>query len=289
MKPTISALALSLVLTAAWAMPAAAADKETRQMMADIRMLQEQAQQLQNQVQSMATALTEAVKAIDTRLTTRLDQQTDVTQKAMADQKTVITSISSDLRSVREKMDDNTTRVGSLTLEVQTLRQLITASRTSFAAPDTTANNAPASNSAGAQVGTSSAALGASPQAMYDRAYGDYTASQWDLAIDGFQDFIKSFPTHPLADDAQVLICKSYLMDRKFDKSVEACDTAIRNYPKGTATAGAYYNEGMAFMDLKQADRAREAFAFIVKTFPDSQEALLASQRLDDLKDPKKP
>ena len=87
-------------------------------MMADIRMLQEQTQQLQNQVQSMITALSEAVKAADARVTTRVDQLADTTQKALADQKAVITSISNDLRSVREKMDDNTTRVGSLTLEV---------------------------------------------------------------------------------------------------------------------------------------------------------------------------
>ena len=289
MKLTISTLTLSLVLAAAWARPAAAADKETRQMMADIRILQEQLQQLQNQVQSTMATLTESVKTIDTRLTTRLDQQTDVTQKALADQKTVITSISNDLRSVREKMDDNTTRVGSLTLEVQTLRQMVTASRASLTTSGSAADSGPASNSSTPQAAASQTAIGASPQAMLDHAYGDYSAGQWDLAIDGFQDFIKSFPTSPQADDAQVAICNAYLTDGKYDKAVEACDTAIRNYPTGTATPRAYYRKGLALQGLKQADRAREAFDFLVKTFPDSQEATLAGQRLLDLKDPKKP
>ena len=289
MKLTISTLVLSLALAGASARPAAAADKETRQMMADIRILQEQLQQLQNAVTTLTESTKAQVQSMDTRLTTRLEQQTDITQKALADQKAVITSISSDLRSVREKLDDNTTRVGSLTLEVQALRQLFTASRTSFAAPDATPGSPAASTAAFPSAGASPASLGASPQAMLDNAYGDYSASQWDLAIDGFQDFIKSFPTSPQADDAQVLICKSHLMAGSFDKSVEACDTAIRNYPTGTATASAYYYKGTALMDLKQADRAREAFAFLVKTFPDSQEATLAAQRLDDLKNPKKP
>jgi tol-pal system protein YbgF len=284
MKQTISALVLSLALAAAWAAPISAADKETRQMMADIRILQEQLQQLQNQVQTTVTALTEATKALDARVTARLDQQTDVTQKALADQKTVITSISSDLRNVREKLDDNTTRLGSLTLEVQALRQLFTASRTSFAAPDATPSGASASNGGAPPAGLSPSAAGASPQAMYDGAYGDYTAGQWDLAIDGFQDVIKSFPSSSLAADAQVMICNAYATSGNYDKAVEACDTAIRNYPNGAKTSTAYYRKGLAYQALKQPDRAREAFEFITKTFPNSEEATLANQRLDDLK-----
>ncbi len=285
MKQTISALVLSLALAAAWAAPISAADKETRQMMADIRILQEQLQQLQNQVQTTVTALTEATKALDARVTARLDQQTDVTQKALADQKTVVTSISSDLRNVREKLDDNTTRLGSLTLEVQALRQLFTASRTSFATPDAAPSGGASTTSAAAQpAGLSPSAAGASPQAMYDGAYGDYTAGQWDLAIDGFQDVIKSFPSSSLAADAQVMICNAYATSGNYEKAVEACDAAIRNYPNGAKTSTAYYRKGLAYQALKQPDRAREAFEFIVKNFPNSDEVTLASQRLDDLK-----
>jgi TolA-binding protein len=256
-------------------------------MMADIRILQEQLQQLQNQVQTTVTALTEATKALDARVTARLDQQTDVTQKALADQKTVVTSISSDLRNVREKLDDNTTRLGSLTLEVQALRQLFTASRTSFAAPDSSSgipSGASASSGAGQPAGLSPSAAGASPQAMYDGAYGDYTAGQWDLAIDGFQDVIKSFPSSALAADAQVMICNSYSNAGNYEKTIEACDTAIRNYPNGAKTSTAYYRKGVAYQSLKQPDRAREAFEFITKNLPNSDEVILANERLDELK-----
>ena len=96
-------------------------------------------------------------------------------------------------------------------------------------------------------------------------------------------------PHHAQADEAQVAICNAYLTDGKYDKAVEACDTAIRNYPTGTATPLAYYRKGLALQSLKQADRAREAFDYVVKTFPNEQAATLASQRLDGLKDPKKP
>ena len=79
--------------------------------MADLRMLQEQSQLLQN----LLGTLTEALKAVNTRL----DQQTEANRKAFADQKLVIDNLTNDVRIIREKLDDNNVRVGSLTQEVE--------------------------------------------------------------------------------------------------------------------------------------------------------------------------
>jgi len=274
------ALCLALLAVATTASPAVAADKEQRQMMADIRMLQEQTQQLQNTI----AALADALKAVDARLGARIDEQAEASRKALADEKTIVSSISSDLRGVREKVDDNTTRVGSLTVEVQALRQLVTtlsASRPAPAPADTGSDASSSPDTATTAAPVSSAALGASPTKLFEEAYGDYALGQWDLAIQGFQDFIKSYPSHPQADEAQVMICNAYLTDGKYDKAVDACDQAIRTYPNGSATADAYYRKGLALKSLKQPDRAREAFDYVVKNFADSQAATLAKQALE--------
>ena len=68
MKHTFSAAALALTFVGAFAASSVAADKETRQLMADVRMLQEQSQELQNQLQSLLGSLGEALKAVNTRL-----------------------------------------------------------------------------------------------------------------------------------------------------------------------------------------------------------------------------
>jgi len=279
MKPNILtyALFLALLATIGGVAPAAAADKEQRQMMADIRMLQEQTQQLQNTL----AALAEALKAVDTRLAARVDEQAEASRKALADEKTIVSSISSDLRSVREKVDDNTTRVGSLTVEVQALRQLVATSRPAVPAPDTATDALSQPDTPASTAPVASAALGASPTKLFEQAYGDYALGQWDLAIQGFQDFIRSYPNHPQADEAQVMICNAYLTDGKYDKAVDACDQAIRTYPNGSATPDAYYRKGLALKSLKQTDRAREAFDYVVKNFADSQAATLAKQALE--------
>ena len=123
MKINTFGVILSLALTASAAAPAFAADKETRQMMADIRILQEQSQQLQNQIAVLVSTLTESVKAVNARI----EEQTNANRKSLADQKLVIDTMASDLRVLREKVDDNNVRVGSLGQEIDALRQSVSA------------------------------------------------------------------------------------------------------------------------------------------------------------------
>src|SRR5205085_693303 len=112
MKHRAIGILLGVTLLAA---PASAANKEHQQLMADLRMLQEQAQVLQNLIGSV----TETLKAVNARL----DQQAETSRKSFADQKLVIDNLTNDVRVIREKLDDNNVRIGSLTQEVNSLRQ----------------------------------------------------------------------------------------------------------------------------------------------------------------------
>ena len=114
MRKTSAVLALLLSMAA----PAAAQNKREMQMMADIRMLQEQTQQLQQQMQAAITTLTDALKAINGRL----DEQSNSTRKAFADQKLIVDELSGNLRVIKERVDDTNVRIGSLSQEVEALR-----------------------------------------------------------------------------------------------------------------------------------------------------------------------
>ena len=256
----------------------AAANKEQQQLMADIRMLQEQSQQLQ----ILLVALNESLKATDARIDARIDEQTNLTRKAFADQKLSVDNVTNDLRVVREKVDDNNVRVSSLTQELDALRQAVqqqSAPRTAATEPD-----AAGAGTAPAGVLTSPAppllAVGASPQQLWDMSQASYAAGLYDLAVQGFEAYIRSFPKSDMADDAQVQIGHSYFNDGKYDKAVEAYDMTIRNYPNGNAVPEAYFKKGLALQSLGQRDPAREALEYVVKTYPDSSAALLAKQAL---------
>ena len=181
-------------------------DKEKLQMMADIRMLQEQAQQLQN----LLGAVSEALKAVNARL----DQQTETNRRAFADQKSTIDTLADDLRVVRESVDDNNVRIGSVTQEVEALRQSVEllerprpggrrrrGTHASIAGgPRWSAGSAPRRPRL---LRPASAAVGMSPTAIVRRSQGDVPAGQNDLAVMGFESYIKTFPKSEQADDAQ--------------------------------------------------------------------------------------
>jgi TolA-binding protein len=281
---------LVLLLTVAFPAPAAAIDKEQRQLMADVRMLQEQNQQLQN----ILGSIVEAIKTVNTRI----DDQAKVTGKAMADQKLTMDNLTNTIREIREKLDDNNVRLGSLNQEVEALRQGLQQLNARPAYPDATTSGAAVAPGAGgtaggndagtasATAGPPPAGLGTSPQKLFDEAYADYTLAQWDLAISGFEAVIKYFPRSERAADAQVNIGHSYLQAGKNDKALEAYDTAIRSYPGAPALPDAYYKKGVALKALKRPDEARVAFEYVVKTYPESSAASLAKQGLAQLGPP---
>jgi TolA-binding protein len=265
-------LLASLILAAA--APARAANKEHQQLMADIRMLQEQSQQLQTLIGQVG----EALKAVNARL----DDQTNATRKAFADQKLTIDTLSSDLRVVREKVDDNNVRIASVTQELDSLRQGVSqmsAPRPTGGEPDAAA----AGGTTGAPTPNPSVAMG--PTQLYDAAYSDYTAGQWDLAVQGFESFIRSFPKSDKAADAQVKIGDAYVFENKYDKGLEAYETAIRTYPAAAAAvAQAYYKKGLALRHVGQADKAREAFEACIAKDPNGPQqgdfAILCKQAI---------
>jgi len=277
MRHRILGAVLAGALVVAAAAPASAANKEHQQLMADIRMLQEQSQILQN----MLASLTDVVKVLSSHLDQRFDQQNAALVKGFADQKLILDTLSNDARVIRERLDDNNVRIGSLTQEVEALRQALQRP-TPTVEPDSSAT--PGGSTPPAGVSPGQPVIAVSPQKMQETAMADYGIGQYDLAIEGFQAYIKSFPKSDWADDAQVYICKSYLLAGNNEKAVEACDTAIRNYPNGNMIPDAYYRKGIALSNLKNIAGARAACETVVKNYKDSDVAILAQQCLDRLR-----
>jgi tol-pal system protein YbgF len=277
MTQTVFRAALTAALTVAVLTPVSAQSREQRQMMADLRILQVQAQEMQNMVGAMNQALNEALKA----LTARLNEQTEASRRSFAEQKSIIDTLSNDLRVVREKLDDNNVRVGSLAQEVDSLRELITAAPRGGDVPtDPSAGGDPTA----AATSPAPAGLGASPERFWNMAMADYYGSDYDIAIQGFTTYLAQFPKTERADDAQFYIGQSHYNAGRYDKAVEAYEMTIRTYPSSDLQAEAYYKLGESYRALKQVDRARTAYQHVIKSYPDSAAATQAQQRMQEFK-----
>jgi tol-pal system protein YbgF len=278
-RPIFSASVLVLLSGISGASPAAAANKEQKLMMADIRMLQEQTQQLQLQI----AALLEGLKTVSSRMDVKLDEQSAVSRKAFADQKLLVDTVAGDLRVVREKADETNVRVTSLTQEIEALRQ-------AMPPPGSVTIPAPVPSDAGGAVAPVLAApsptpgtLGVSPTRAFDTAWADYTAGQYTLSIQGFETFIKTFPKSDQADDATWYIGESYFGLGRFEQALAAYDRVIADYPGSNQAPLAYYKKGLTLTSLGRTQPAREAFETAVKNYPDSDAGRLARQQLDRL------
>lgn len=278
LKQIVMGAALLAVAGPAWAQ-----SRAERQMMADVRMLQEQTQQL---AISLA-ALDDALKALNVRL----DKQDEAARKAFADQRLVVETMGADLRVIRERTDETNVRINTLNQEIDALRDSITQMQTSAAsmpaAPvDPNAPDAPLP--AGAPPVTPST-VGLSPTRMYEQAFADYAAGQWSLAISGFEQFLKTFPRSEMADEAQLHIGETHYVAGKYQDAIAAYNQVIQSYPSSNSAPQAYYKRGAAQERTKDVDAARASWEFVIRTWPESDAARLAKQNLDRVSTARKP
>ena len=296
---TVTALRIALVagFVACAVSPASAQRRELQQMAADIRILQEQTQLLQNALSGLADAL----KAVNQRI----EEQTGVTRKTFADAKLQSETMGSDIRVVRERVDDTNVRITSLSQEVESLRDAIAAMPVPAPATDPAlsgASGVPGDPAAPATAATPPVAGGVpapgsapvapppaagpnamSPSRLYDLAWADYTAGNYDLAVEGFSSYVRSFPKSEFADNAQYYIGESYYQRGKLAEAVDAFGRLISTYPRSDVAGQAYYKRGLVYERMNQPDRAREAYDYLVKTLGDTDAGRLAKQRLDAL------
>ena len=263
--------------------PASAdADKEHKLLMAEIRMLQEEQQQLR----AALLGLGDTLKALNVRLDADAGKQ----QKAFADQKLIVEGVAETTRILREKADETNVRLSSMTQELQSLRQTVASLPPPAPVMTLPAAGEPTGDPAVAPTAPPPATpppSNVSPTQMWDRVYAVYTGGQWDLAVEGFQSYIRTFPTSPQADDAQLFTGQSLYNAGKYAEAVTALQRVISNYPQSDSVPAAYYKIGLAYEAMKQFEPARKAFETVIKTYPKAFEATLAQQSLVRVQDKK--
>jgi tol-pal system protein YbgF len=298
---TTRILALALLLTGT-AAPATAQNREHVQMAAELRILQEQTQQLAVTLARLGQALT----ALDARVEAGFGEIQDASRQSFADQRLIIGELQNDLRVVRERTQENNARVGTLREELEALRQAMLARPAPVpvsppfdpfspgpgpdpfgpppqapAQPPVEAPPAASAPQAAPPVVTSSS----SPDRMFRAAWADYTSGQYTLAIIGFEQFVRTFPSSERADEAQLLIGDSYYQMNRFQDAINAYNQVIQHYPAGQQIAAAYYKRGLAESQLGRAGDARASWETVLDRYPNSDVAGLARQGLQRLGD----
>lgn len=125
---------------------------------------------------------------------------------------------------------------------------------------------------------------GISPTSAYNLAYNDYLNGRYELAITGFERFLKDFPTTSLAPNAHYWIGESYYSLKDYPKASQAFDVVVHEYPRSEKVAPALFKLGLAAAETGDPLKARTYLKRVIEEFAASNEAKLAKNKLAELR-----
>lgn len=273
-------LCAAIVTASAWPVPAMAQNREHQQLFADLRILQEQTQQLRAAVAALAETLA--------KVGARVDDQAGTTRKLFADQGVAIGALTDNARILREKLDATNVSMSKDAHELETLRQELTTQRTLLTQIITLVTTAADPAAAAGMTAPPAATTPPprvppppqNPQRAFDAAFGDYARGDFDMAIAGFEYYIKTFPSSPDAAKARFHIAESLYGKGAYKEAVTAYEQVITIHKGTDWEPQALYKQGLAYEQLGRTDKARTNWELVRKNFPDSSAYMLATQGL---------
>jgi tol-pal system protein YbgF len=124
---------------------------------------------------------------------------------------------------------------------------------------------------------------GLSPDALYDQAYRDFVQGSFDLAIQGFNSYVQSYPGGNRAAAALCYIGDAYSIQKNQAQAIAAFTRVIDEYPDSDMVAVALYKRALAQLSLQERENAVADFKTVIIDFPDSPESLKAKEQLQNL------
>jgi len=267
------------------------------------------------QVQSDVSRLQLTVQRMQSNLEGSASASTGRSREQMAQIEQRVASLSRQIEALTASMASLNSRVDELTSRLDNQARQSRAAPPAVSPPAprpvTPASPAPLALPAGAGVPAPSSGIATLPPGarsttsapgapdMYQAAYIDFSKGSYPLAIIGFREFLRRYPEHALAGNAQYWIgeaqlglARSQANAGQADRTTQALEQAVQefrkvvaNYPRSGKAPAALYKEALTLIELKQPAVAQARLQYLVDNFPQAAEASLAREQLTALKD----
>lgn len=129
---------------------------------------------------------------------------------------------------------------------------------------------------------TISSGSGASPEeeGAYLTAFDALKNGKYDEAIRGFRALLEKWPQGRYADNALYWSGEAYYVKRDYKSALSAFQAVLQRFPTSPKAPDAMLKAGLTQLDLKQDAEGRATLQRLVETYPQSNAAKLAQQRL---------
>ena len=130
------------------------------------------------------------------------------------------------------------------------------------------------------QIPTPGQAATIAPRDLYQQAYSDFARKNYDLSIQGFQEYLRLYRDTDLADNAQYWVGECLQAQAKYEDAVTSFNALLRDFPASEKIPDARYKKGVALEALGRRSQAILEYRFVVERFPGSPAARLAREKL---------
>jgi len=123
----------------------------------------------------------------------------------------------------------------------------------------------------------------AHPEELYESAYADVIAKNFELAESRFLSFLLQFPKHKLAPNAQYWLAETIYGQRKYKQAIKEFQDVRKKYPKSPKALDALLKIGYSQIEDGDTAAGRKTLQQVVKSASNSDAAKLARARLQEL------
>ncbi|WP_455378149.1 tol-pal system protein YbgF [Petrachloros mirabilis] len=122
------------------------------------------------------------------------------------------------------------------------------------------------------------------PTSAFNLSYNDYLNGKYDLAVAGFQRFVKDFPGTSLTPNAHYWLGESYYQQKDYVRAMQAFEYVITEFPGNEKVPAALYKLGLAAAETGDLAKSKKNLKRVIEDFPLSDEAKLAKNRLAEIR-----
>lgn len=254
--------------------------------------LQQQVQQLAQAQRDMRSAMDAQNATLKTLVQQSLESVGQLNNKMGVVEKTVqemqantgsrIDTMTTQTQGLSDNMQDMQARVAKLSQQVTDMQGLLQTIDAKLAG-----TGGASANSGGSGGGGGSAPPPAmapiSADTLYQNGLRDYNGGNYDLAKQEFSDYLKNFPTNPLAGNAQFYLGEVAFAQGNYQEAVTQYDLVLYSYPKSFKLAGSLLKKGQAEIKLGQKASGTRDLREVERRFPGTDESKQAQAKLKEI------
>jgi tol-pal system protein YbgF len=134
-----------------------------------------------------------------------------------------------------------------------------------------------------AAVGAAASRSTNSPDELYRSAYEDYMRGNYDLAADGFGEYMRRWPNTELTDNALYWIGECYDAQERPEEALTTFTKVLEDYPTSDKAAAAQLKKGLIYLKMGDQGQGVVNLQYVVYEHPGTREADLAREQLRSL------